>query len=114
MEFQKQQAIYQQIADYMCEKILLKVWKSDDRIPSVREMAVSLEVNPNTVMRTYTYLQEKEIIFNKRGIGFFVTENAFKTVHELKKNQFFEEALPRLSKIMDMLGLTLKDIESKI
>jgi GntR family transcriptional regulator len=77
MEFGDNNAIYLQIADHFCENILLQKWNPGDRIPSVREMAVSIEVNPNTVMRTFNYLQDKGIIFNKRGIGYFVTEDGF-------------------------------------
>ena len=85
MEFRDKQAIYLQIADHFCENILLEKWKPGDRIPSVREMAVNMEVNPNTVMRTFTYLQDKEIIFNKRGIGYFVSEDGLKRTINLKK-----------------------------
>ena len=64
--------VYLQIADSISEDILLRKWSELERIPSVREMAVTLEVNPNTVQRTYTFLQSKGIIFNRRGIGYFV------------------------------------------
>ena len=70
MQFRESRAIYLQIADYICERILLKQWKTDERIPAVRELAVQLEVNPNTVMRTYEFLQSQNIIQNQRGIGF--------------------------------------------
>ena len=53
------QAIYLQIADYVCEKVLLKEWLAEDKIPSVRELAVQLEVNPNTVARTYEFLKQQ-------------------------------------------------------
>ena len=76
MEFREPQAIYLQIAEYVCEKILLKIWTTDQKIPSVRELAVDLEVNPNTVMRAYEFLQNREIIYNKRGIGFFIKNDA--------------------------------------
>lgn len=62
MNFHSNKAIYIQIADLICEKILSNTFKEEERIPSVRELAVDLEVNPNTVMRTYEYLQDLEII----------------------------------------------------
>ena len=68
MEFPGNQPIYLQIADNLCENILRKEWKEEDRIPSVRDLAVQFEVNPNTVQRAYTWLQEKDIIANRRGI----------------------------------------------
>ena len=65
MDFNNKKSIFLQIADYFYEKILLRKMNDNDRIASVREMAVALEVNPNTVMRTYQHLQELHIIYNK-------------------------------------------------
>ncbi|SMD31756.1 transcriptional regulator, GntR family [Reichenbachiella faecimaris] len=110
MEFRDDQAIYLQIADHFCETILLEKWKPGDRIPSVREMAVSIEVNPNTVMRTFTYLQEKGIIYNKRGIGYFVSEDGKIKTNALRKEDFVTSELPRLFKAMDLLHLSIEDI----
>ena len=90
MQFRESQAIYLQIADYVCEKILLKEWVSDVRIPSVRELAVQLEVNPNTVMRSVEFLQQQDIIYNQRGIGYFVSPNAYKNASQYRKNEFTE------------------------
>ena len=85
MKFRKQRAIYLQIGDYICENILTGTYAPGEKIPSVREMAVSVEVNPNTVMRTYTDIQQKEILYNQRGIGFFVAHDAIEKVMEIKK-----------------------------
>src|SRR4051794_41162898 len=76
MQFRESIAIYLQIADYICERVLLKQWKAGERIPAVRELAVQLEVNPNTVMRTFEFLQGQNIIYNQRGIGYFVGPEA--------------------------------------
>lgn len=69
MNFANKQPIYMQIADYFCESILKNEWKPNDKLPSVREIAVQVEVNPNTAIRAFTYLQDKGIIFNKKGPG---------------------------------------------
>ena len=110
MEFKENQSIYLQIADHFCENILLEKWNSGDRIPSVREMAVNIEVNPNTVMRTFNYLQEKGIIFNKRGIGYFVSEDGYEKTRILRKENFVNHELPRFFREMDLLNMTLEDI----
>jgi GntR family transcriptional regulator len=110
MEFGNSNAIYLQIADQLCENILLKKWKPGDRIPSVREMAVSIEVNPNTVMRTYTYLQDKGIIFNKRGIGFYVTDEGYEKTRELRTEDFLNHELPKVFKAMGLLNLSMNDV----
>jgi len=112
MEFQQHQAIYLQIADMISEKILSGEWKPNDRIPSVREMAVSIEVNPNTVMRTYTYLLDRDILFNKRGIGYFVSEKGFQNAGLLKKNDFISRDLPRVFKTMDLLKIKIGELKS--
>jgi DNA-binding transcriptional regulator YhcF (GntR family) len=57
------QAIYLQIADHICEKNLLAAWQAEEKIPSVRDLAVQLEVNPNTVARTYDFLKQRDIIY---------------------------------------------------
>ncbi|MCH7535077.1 MAG: GntR family transcriptional regulator [Bacteroidetes bacterium] len=108
MEFKEQRAIYLQIADYMCDTILMRKWKGGERIPSVRELAVSMEVNPNTAMRTYTYLQEKEIIFNKRGIGYFVAVDGYSKTLELKKTTFIKKEMPAFIKSMKLLEIDFK------
>jgi GntR family transcriptional regulator len=112
MEFSKNKSIYMQIADYFYGNILLGKWKPDDKVPSVRQLAIDLEVNPNTVMRTYTILQDKQIISNQRGIGFFVTEEARGIVKELVREQFITEDLPEFFRTMEMLGLEMGEISA--
>jgi DNA-binding transcriptional regulator YhcF (GntR family) len=113
MEFREQQAIYLQIADYVCEQILLQKWLPNDRLLSVRELAVELQVNPNTAMRTYEFLQGQEIIFNKRGIGYFVSEDAPAKILTYRKTQFLNNELPVLFRNMYLLGVGLDEIESR-
>lgn len=111
MEFRESQAIYLQIADYICESILKDKWKEGGRIPSVRELAVNMEVNPNTAMRTFNYLQEKGIIFNKRGIGYFISENGKEKTIELKKEEFIQKEIPRFIRTMKLLEISTADLE---
>jgi len=110
MEFSKNKSIYMQIADYFYGNILLGKWKTDDKVPSVRQLAVDLEVNPNTVMRTYTHLQDKNIIHNQRGIGFYVTDQAEGIVKELVRDQFVTEDLPEVFRTMLMLGIEMREL----
>ncbi len=113
MQFRESQAIYLQIADYVCEKILLKEWKTDARIPSVRELAIQLEVNPNTVMRTFDFLQQQEIIYNQRGIGYFVSAAAYKNALQYRKNEFSEKDLPSIFRNMYLLGMELDELKPR-
>lgn len=114
MEFHGQKAIFLQIADLLQEGILDSRWKPNERIPSVREFAASVEVNPNTVMRAYTELQEKNIISNKRGIGFFVSEKAIEQIVKLKREEFIQNEVPRIKKAMKQLGISVEDLNKLI
>jgi GntR family transcriptional regulator len=113
MEFNQSQAIYLQIGDYICEQILIGRWKESDRILSVRELGVTLQVNPNTVIRTFEFLQNNEIIFNKRGVGYFVAENAQKKIIEYRRKQFLELDLPIIFKNMNLLGMSFDEIKAQ-
>ena len=110
MEFRKQQSIYLQIADHICEKILKKIWEKGDRIPSVRELAVEIEVNPNTVMRAYSYLQERGIVFNQRGIGYFISEDGYQKSRMMQQENFIKNELPRLLNTLELLDIKLEDL----
>lgn len=111
MEFRDKQAIYMQIADYFGTNIMQEQWLADEKVPSVRQLAIDLEVNPNTVMRTYTHLQETGVIYNKRGIGYFVSPNAKTILIDMIKQQFIEIELPEFYRKMELIGLTFKDLE---
>ena len=113
MEFKEKQAIYLQIADYVCERILTGSWKMSERILSVRELAVQLEVNPNTVMRTYDLLLKQNILNNKRGIGFFVDNEAVNRIKEFRKQRFMEEELPLFLKNILLLDISFAIIEQQ-
>ena len=93
MNFKESKAIYLQIADRICDEILLGQFGEEERIPSVREYAAIVEVNANTVMRSFDYLQSQNIIYNKRGIGYFVSTGARELIHSLRKNTFLKEEL---------------------
>ena len=112
MEFKDTQAIYLQIGDYVCEQILLGRWNEGDRILSVRELGVDLQVNPNTVMRTFDFLQNNEIIFNKRGVGYFVAEQAKEKIIKYRRNQFTEHELPVFFKNISLLGMSLDEVKT--
>lgn len=113
MEFNNQQAIYLQIAEMICEQILLKKYVEEERIPSVREMAVQLEVNPNTVMRTYDFLQTNGMITNKRGIGYFVATGGLEKATSYRKTAFLEEELPRIFKTAALLQIRFEELLEK-
>jgi GntR family transcriptional regulator len=113
MEFHKKDAIFMQIVEMICEKILTRIWVEGDKIPSVRELAVSIEVNPNTVMRSYSYLQDRGIIQNKRGIGYFVAEHAYDNTLELMKSNFIKNDLPLFFKTVKLLDIDFDELKER-
>lgn len=113
MEFRENEAIYLQIAAYISEHILLGTWAQDDKIPSVRELAIQLEVNPNTVVRAYEYLQNKEVIYNKRGIGFYTTDDAAEKIKVYSKERFLGQELPELFRNMYLLDIKMDELEKR-
>jgi DNA-binding transcriptional regulator YhcF (GntR family) len=113
MDFRDKQAIYLQIAEYVSEQILLNRWPAGEKISSVRELAAELEVNPNTVMRTYEFLSQKAVIANKRGIGYFPTNDANDRIRDYRREQFLENDLPVFFKNLYLLGIDLSDIEAR-
>ena len=113
MEFREGQPIYLQIAEYVCEQILLKQWPLGSKLISIRDLAVVIEVNPNTVQRAYDFLQQREIIANKRGVGYFIEEDAIDRVITFRKEQFIETELPVFFRSMYLLNISLDDIKAR-
>lgn len=110
MEFDQGKPIYIQIADWMSDKILREEWLGDGRIPSVRDVAMLLQVNPNTAMRAYESLQSEDIIYNKRGIGYFVNPDARAKILDRNRSVFIGETLPEIFGRMKLLSLTIEDL----
>lgn len=111
MDFKRQKAIYIQIADYLLENILAGVLVKGDKVQSVREMAATVQVNPNTVVRSFNYLQDRGIITQQRGIGYFVAEDALEKTQALKRENFIQQELPELFKMMNLLDMSFDDIK---
>ena len=110
MEFNSNKSIYLQIYDAICEQILSGALRPDERIPSVREYGADIGVNPNTIMRSYEKLTNDGIIYNKRGIGYFICPEARETILEVQRKDFLENELPIILKRMNLLGLDPKDV----
>ena len=111
MEFNANKSIYLQICDVIYEQILSEELKADERIASVREYGAEIGVNPNTVMRSYEKLTNEGIIYNRRGIGYFIGQNARDIVLEAMKKDFMENELPQIIKKMALLGIKAEDLQ---
>ena len=111
MIFNNDKAIYVQMADRLCDEILAGNFNADDRIPSVREYAVMLEVNTNTAVKAYDLLARDGIIYNKRGLGYFVSPSAREDIMASRKKDFIEQTLPDVCRQMRLLGIEIKDVD---
>lgn len=110
MEFNQPKGIYLQIADQIRDRILQGEWSEGERIPSIRELAVSLGVNPNTVTKSYQALTDLEIIENQRGLGYFVAANARKTILREMKSEFVRDDLPRVFRTMRLIDMDIGEL----
>ena len=106
-------AIYMQIADRLCDEIISGKYKDDDRIPSVREYSVLLEVNTNTVVKAYDFLAREEIIYNKRGLGFFVTPGDKDHILKFRREEFMQQTLPEVFRQMRLLGIGINEVAER-
>ena len=110
MEFGSNKPIYKHIYDIVVERIITHRWCEGDRVPSVRELAVELQVNPNTVMRAYDALCQSGIITPSRGIGYFVAEGAAGKALTESRREFIEGELADLFRRMETLGVTPEEL----
>lgn len=106
MEFSENKPIYLQIADSIMDSIMRGELPAGERLPSVRDYAVNAAVNPNTVMRTFTWLQQQELIFMKRGIGYFVADDASGRILGMRRKNFIEHEAGYFMERLASFGVT--------
>ncbi len=111
MTFTNEKAIFLQMADRLCDEILAGTYRSDDRIPSVREYAVMLGVNTNTAVKTYELLAREGVIYNRRGMGYYVSPDARQQILERRRAEFREQTLPELFRQMRLLDIDIAEID---
>ncbi|MBP5513306.1 MAG: GntR family transcriptional regulator [Bacteroidaceae bacterium] len=112
MDFKNQKAIYLQIAERIMDQILSGQYPEGGKLPSVREYAAEVEVNVNTVARSFEWLQNQDVVVTRRGLGNFVNDGARQIVLGLRKREFFDEQVPEFFRTMKTLGVTLNEIVS--
>jgi DNA-binding transcriptional regulator YhcF (GntR family) len=111
IDFKSTKGIFQQIAENLCHQILEGILPPGERVPSVRDLAVDFEVNRNTLLRTYSILEVAGIIVNKRGIGFFVADNAIELIRGTEKIEFYKNDLPSFIQKVKLLKLNAEDLK---
>lgn len=109
-EFHSSSPIYSQLAERIKREILRGKLKPGVKLPSVREMGIEVNVNPNTVQRTYSELEEMKIVETRRGQGTFVTEDQSALTD--MREQLKQEEISEFVKGMHSLGYTDAEIEA--
>ncbi len=110
MDFNNNKPIYRQIVDYSFTLIISGAWLPGERVTSVRELAAELAVNSHTVLKAYEYLQAEEIIYPRRGMGFFLADDAAERVNMGRRKEFFESTLDEVFREMKLLGITIDEV----
>ena len=110
MKFEENQTIFFQIAERFRWDILNGKCGEDARLPSIRETAVELQVNPNTVAKAYAELEDSQIIYKQRGLGYYVSPGAKERIAGMKKEEFFRHELPRVFKTLKMLNISSEEL----
>ena len=111
MNFKDNKAIYLQIADNIGDQILAGKLTPDGKVPSVRELAAEIEVNANTVARTYDHLQQNGIIYTKRGLGYFVSPDAKDKIVSLRRDQLMQGEMDYFLGQLKAVGITPAELQ---
>jgi DNA-binding transcriptional regulator YhcF (GntR family) len=112
--FNSDRAIYLQMADNICDRIIAGEFKADERIPSVRELAVELGVNINTAVSAYDQLARAGIVYNRRGLGYFVAQGARDLIVARRRAEFMDKTLPEVSRQMRLLHIGVDEVTRRL
>jgi GntR family transcriptional regulator len=104
------QPIYRQLRDRVVAMILDGVLKEGDALPSVRNVAADLRVNPLTVLKGYQELVDEQLVEKRRGLGMFVKSGVRDRLLQLERRKFLAEEWPRIQAAIQRLGLTQEEL----
>jgi DNA-binding transcriptional regulator YhcF (GntR family) len=102
--------IYLQIADWLMDEILAEHYRPDERVPSVRECAARSEINANTAVRAYEHLENAGIIYNRRGLGYFVAQDAVSKIVNARRKEFFDNEMTYFFSRLKSMGMTVEEL----
>jgi len=101
-EFDERFPIYEQIVQRFCRSVVSRRLKPGERIPSIRDTALVLKVNTNTVQRAYQEMERKNLIFSQRGTGYFIMND--ETMVTSMKYEMVKDSVTRFLSEMRLLG----------
>ncbi len=112
MTFHREKPIFQQIIEKVENAILSDELPPEARIPGVRDYALTLEVNPNTVVRSFAELEQTGTVFKKRGLGYFVATDAKHKILARRREFFLSHELPQVAAHMHQLQIGIEVLEA--
>lgn len=112
LEFNNREPIYVQLIERLRDDIISGNLKKGEKLPSIRDYANKVMVNPNTVQKVYSELEIKNYIFSKRGIGYYVSEDD-QFIRDKRENYLDKEIEKFLNK-MKFLGFSNEEIIKKL
>ena len=110
MDFSENKPIYKQIIDYCYMQIVGGVWLPDLRMPSIKELSVAMSVNNRTVLKAFDDMQSENVIYQKRGLGYYVSPAAIANINRVKREEFFASTLPEFLREMRTAGIEPDDV----
>ena len=102
--------IYRQLRDRVVAMILDGVLKPGDALPSVRQVAGDVQINPITVSKAYQELVDEVLVEKRRGLGMYVTDGARAALLKSEREHFLRNEWPPLRERLARLGLDLKQL----
>ncbi|MDE6099387.1 MAG: GntR family transcriptional regulator [Muribaculaceae bacterium] len=102
--------IYIQIAESLADDIMAGRYPAESRMPSVREHAADCQVNANTILKAFELLERNGIIFNRRGLGYFVSADAVTLIREQRRRDFYSSELNYFFGRLRQLEVTPDDL----
>ncbi len=110
LKWKEDQPIYRQLRDKVAAQILTGSLKEGESLPSVRNVAVELQINPLTASRAYQELVDEALVEKRRGLGMFIVKGARSKLLTLEKKRFLEDEWPEINARISALGLSAKDL----
>lgn len=110
MEVKNDKPIYLQVAEIIENQILNDSLLPDERAPSTNEFSSILEINPATARKGITILVDEGILYKRRGMGMYVTEDAKSIIIKKRKQEFYEDRMPEILKEAKILEITKDEL----
>lgn len=114
MEFTQDKPIFQQVADFIENQVLDGVLNANDQTPSTTEFQKIFEINPATARKGLNLLVDEGIIYKKRGMGMYVSENAKEIIIKKRQREFFEVHIPQIIKETHRLNISIDQLLNEI